>query len=428
MNSDKFYIRKDCRLCGSKDLVLGVPLRPIPMVSPNIDDKTPELHGLLHLHSSIDLYRCEDCGLMQLTTVLDPNFQYDTFMYQTSISLGLQQHFYELAQVLTKNISSPNELSILEIGSNDGTLLDFFQQKGVQVVGVDPAKKIANAATEKGILTYADFFTQKLAKKIVKNHGQMDIIISNNTLANLDNLTDMIEGIRDCIKPDGLFVFETQYALDVLENLLLDVIYHEHLTYFSIKPLVSFFNAKGFKLIKVERIGTKGGSVRVYVQLKDGCRAVEASVSKMINLEESKGLYTDAIYNQFSTRIHRISEQITDVVKAAKEQKGEVAIYGSSVGCASLINQFDLGNYVDFIVDDNPFKRELVGSNYKIKIVNRAELAIRNPSLVVILAWRYAKVICEQNKAYLMNGGKFLIPLPEVSVVTDAEFCILENS
>lgn len=249
-------------------------------------------------------------------------------------------------------------------------------------------------------------------------HGKMDVIICNNTLANIDDLTEITEGVRTCLASDGLFVIETQYSLDVLEKMLLNVIYHEHLSYFSVKPLVKFFAKEGFDVVKVERIWPKGGSIRVYIQLMGGGRLVDASVGKLIELEESSGLYKQALYQRFSDRLLRISAQIKAAVNQENEVGNKVAIYGSSIGCVSLLNQFDLGRHISFIVDDNPFKNEIIGIDYKIDVVSREELVIRKPTLVIVLAWRYAESIQKRNMEYLLKGGKLLIPLPEVSFIS----------
>ncbi len=417
VKSSPFTIRNTCRLCGSTNLFKSVPLKPIPVVSPNVGETSAEITELLRVTAPLDIYSCHACGLMQLTTVVDPHLQYDTFMYETSVSLGLSEHFSQLADILLSQLKNKQNSLVIEIGSNDGTLLEYFKSKGAAVLGVDPARQIAEKATARGIPTRADFFTETLAREISREHGRADIVISNNTLANLDDLTDMVEGVRTCLAPEGVFVFETQYALDVLDKTLLDVIYHEHLTYFSIKPLIKFFAAKGFEVFEAERIWPKGGSIRVYVQLAGGGRAIHPSVAELSALEEKSGLYSQALYEHFSQKLNTIALKIAAAVETAEKESREIAVYGSSVGCASLINQFDLNQKIAFIVDDTPFKKTLTGPNYQIPVVSREQLAARNPALVIVLAWRYAEPIRLKNTEYLKKGGRFLIPFPDVHFI-----------
>ena len=412
--SKAFHTRTTCRLCGSGNLVLGVPLRPIPILSPNIGPQTEGLKDIERQTAPSDVYMCHDCQLMQLTTVVDPSLQYDNFLYRTAISLGLAEHFGQFARSIVGTVKSSGKPPlVLDIGSNDGSLLRFYKHLGARVLGVDPARAIAKDATDKGIPTIGDFFTGRLASQIVAENGQADIIISNNTVANLDDLTDLISGMRACLAPDGVIVIETQYAIDVLEKCLLDVIYHEHLSYFAVHPMRMFFASHGLNLFKAERIWPKGGSIRFYAQHAGGPHPLDASVAELEAVEANAGMHTPRPYEVFAAQVRDIVKNVTAAVTAALV-KGPVAAYGTSVGCAALINQFDIGARLSFMVDDTPLKDRLIGPDYDLDVVDHIEMARRKPSLVVALAWRYIEPIMQRNSNYVDAGGKFLVPLPKV--------------
>lgn len=411
-----YRIRGDCRACGSARLSLAVPLAPIAVISPNIDEQAADAARWLRTAAPLDLWRCDDCGLLQITTVVDARLQYDHFMYQTAVSLGLREHFATLAAALAPGIAA-RQGWVLDIGSNDGSLLAEFQQRGVRVQGVDPARRIAEQASARGIPTVADFFTRELAAQLAARHGRAALVICNNTLANLDDLTDLVEGVRTVLADDGVFIFETQYGLDVLERMLPDVIYHEHLSYFTVEPLALFFAARGFEVIDVECIWPKGGSIRVTVQKAGGPRGRAAAVADLIAREHAAGLRgpVDAgLFATFGQRLAAIRAGLHRVIDEVQARGGEVAVYGASVGCASLIEQFALGPRVAFVVDDHPFKTRLVGPTHALPVLGSDALATRRPALVLVLAWRYARPICERHAAYLGAGGRMLVPLPDL--------------
>lgn len=270
------------------------------------------------------------------------------------LSLGLREHFAGYANdVVSRFGIAPGSL-VVELGSNDGSLLGFFKERGMRVLGVDPAVDIARRATEAGIETIGDFFTDAIGHRILQSHGAASVVIANNMIANVDNLDPLVIGVRDVLAPDGLFVFETQYGVDVTEKNLLDTVYHEHLSYFNIKPLTRFFARLGMEVIDVQHIWTKGGSIRVTVQRAGGAKKPSAEVARFIAEEDRLGVDQPAYYAPYVKRIAAIRDELVAMADAAHARGQLVAGYGVSVGTTTLLPQFGLENKIDFLVDDDP--------------------------------------------------------------------------
>ena len=303
--NDLVKIRDTCRLCGSHRLELSVPLPPVPIVSTNVGETARREAGVAAaLSAPLDTYLCEACGLIQLVHVVDPSLIYHDYLYTTSLSLGLADHFRGLRDAVVTRLGLPAGSLVMEFGSNDGTLLGFFQQSGMKVVGIDPAEAIAAEATRKGIPTLADFFGARVAGKLRTQYGPAKVIIANNAMANIDDLDDILRGITALLDDDGVFVFETQYALDVFEKTLIDVIYHEHISCFSVQPVERALERYGLQIFDAERIPTKGGSIRFWIQRTGGARPVVDQVDALIELENQVGLY-DLAYHARLTKKDR---------------------------------------------------------------------------------------------------------------------------
>lgn len=406
------YHRETCRLCNSPAVECVVPLRPIPVATPNIDIQAvaqgPEA---LRRHTvPLDLYLCRECGHFQLLDIVNPEVQYTHFRYTTSISLGLPEHFRHMARDVVARTAPPPGSLVLEIGSNDGTLLRAFQEVGLPVLGVDPAARTAELATASGVETLAAFFTTGLARDIRQTRGSAGIVVCNNTLANIDTAGDLIDGVREVLAPEGVFVFETSYGADVVRNTLIDTVYHEHLSYFLVRPLERFFRAHGLELYDVDHIWTKGGSIRGYVQHAGGPRPRGATLDRMIAAELAGGFDRPEQYAGFGARIETARRALSDSL----DRHGTALIggYGASVGTVTLVHQFDLTQRLGVLFDDKPLSSGLVGPDYNIPIVHSDEIYTRHPEAVVILAWRYADPIRSRHRRYLAEGGRFLMPLP----------------
>ncbi len=414
MSETLIHVRKTCRCCGSLNIELSVPLAKIPIVSPNvgIDEK-----NITKLVAPLDNYLCLDCGLIQLVHVVEPALIYRNYLYRTSISKGLAEHFKGMCNDVLSRHSMSNDSFVVEFGSNDGTLLRHFKDVGMRVQGVDPAEEIAKEASSNGIPTYADFFGPDVAKKIIEGQKKADLILSNNVMANIDDLSPIIDGIKTLMADDGAYVFETQYALDVFERFLLDVIYHEHISCFSVQPVVKAFKKFGLEVFDAERISTKGGSIRFWIQHKNGPRPIADRVDSLIALENETGLYDLAYHKKFSNKVTRLKRNIHSEISTIRAKGGSVAVWGTSVGCAALIHQFELEDKIDFFLDDTPLKDRLEGPGYNLPVFKGDGVMREKPDLIIILAWRYAHLIMPKHQNFMDAGGRFLIPLPDISIV-----------
>ena len=416
--SEIYTRRGTCRLCASPRLETVVPLSPMPIATPNFriadaDRDDPVYREAVPL--SLDL--CQDCGNLQVSCIGNRELQYRNYAYTTSLSVGLRQHFEQAAEALLAALQPAPGSLVVELGSNDGTLLSCLKARGMRVLGVDPARAIAEQATRSGIETLALFFGSDAANRVLAEQGRAQVIIANNMIANIDVLDDFMAGVAALLDPEGAFVIETQYGRDVINRNLLDTVYHEHLSYFNVRPLSAFYARFGLEIVDVERIETKGGSIRVTAQHKGAARPVSPRVAALIAEEEAEGHYDGALYRRYNGRLSEMREQLQAVVDRAREDGKPVAGFGVSVGTTTLLSQFGLTGQIDFLVDDDPNKDPvLIGPDYEIPVLKADEIYQRNPGAIVIFAWRYAGLIMEKHAAYREQGGRFVVPLPEVEI------------
>ncbi len=408
------FRRTTCRLCNSPAVNLVLKLTPTPPVDAFVPKEKLNVKQEVF---PLDLFLCRDCGHAQILDVVNPQLLFGNYIYVTSSSPGLVEHFRKYTDEVLKFVNpKPNSL-VVEIGSNDGTLLNFFKQKGLQVLGIDPAREIASEATQQGLTTIPDFFTSKVGEKVREQYGPASLVCANNVFAHSDELADMADGVRELLAPDGVFVFEVSYMLDMMENMIFDFIYHEHLCHHSVKPLKKFLSLHGMELINVVRVATKGGSIRVFAQLKDGPKKVFPVVEELIQLEDKFGLYKLDQYEEYSSKIESIRQQIIKLVKDLKNQGKQIAAYGASATTTVLTYHFNLGDQLDFIVDDNETRQNLYSPGFHIPVVSSKTLYEKKPDYVILLAWRFSDMMIEKNQAYLKSGGHFIIPLPEVQII-----------
>lgn len=407
--------RDTCRLCGSKNIELVLKLVATPIGDAYVSKE--------HLNEKqvcypVELFLCKDCGLAQLPGVLDPDAVYCDYIYHTSDSLGLVQHFQKYVDEVFNYVNPPKNSLVIDIGSNDGSLLKFFKDKGMRVLGIDPAREIANVATKCGIETLPTFFNSEIAQKIRRERGSAYIITINNAFANIDDLSNLIKGVKLLLDAEGIFVFETGYFVDLTQKTIFDNIYHEHISYFTVKPLRIFFKNTGLELIDVKRIASKGGSIRCIVQLASGSREESQSINGLLKLEAGLKIHNSEIIKEFGNKLNNIKNELLKIVKDLKAKGKKIAGYGASVGVTTVLYNFDLNKeLLDFIVDDNASRQNLYSPGLYIPVLSPKGLIEQKIDYVIILAWQYAEPIIKNNQEYLDKGGHFIKFLPKVEII-----------
>lgn len=411
-NTNLVYRRSSCRLCDEKNLELVLQLTPTPPVDAFIK---AERLSIKQNCFPLDLYLCHACGHVQLLDVVSPDILFGDYIYETSSSPGLIEHFRRYADDLLQYANISEKSLIIDIGSNDGTLLRPFKEKGFKTLGVDPAQSIADKATKSGITTIPDFFSNKLAQKIEKDYGSASIITANNVFAHVDNLGDIVDGVHTLLSKDGLFVCEVSYLLDTVDNMVFDFIYHEHLDYHSVIPLKKFLMAHGLELIHVHRVPTKGGSLRCFSQPIGGSRKRSASVDEFVRLEENRGIHKIGFLKSFNNKINNAKDELLSFLNRLEDKK--FFGYGASATTTILTYHFQLGNKLSHILDDNPFRQNRFSPGYHIPVVSPKIIYEERPEYVLILAWRFSDMIISQHKTYMDNNGHFIVPLPNLKII-----------
>jgi SAM-dependent methyltransferase len=409
---DECRRRSTCRLCAGKGLQEVLSLEPTPPANAFVPK---ELIGTDQATFPLDVFFCKSCGHVQLLDVVDPNILFENYVYVSGTSPLFVKHFEDYADDVLSKYRPPKGGLVVDIGSNDGTLLSFFKSAGYAVLGIDPANGISQDATGRGIETWCNFFTPNLSSKIKAQRGLAHVITANNVFAHADDLVGIVHGVRDLLALDGVFVFEVSYLLDVFEKTLFDTIYHEHVAYHSVNPLQRFFADNGMELISAERINTHGGSLRGVAQLKSGTHTKQDSVNKLIAHEARLGLDQAKTFEAFGRHINEIKAKLTSQLKSLKANGKSIAGFGAPAKATTLMYHFGIGpNIIDFIVDDSPLKQNLYAPGLHIPILPSQAIYDKKPDAVVILAWNFAESIMENHAQYLEQGGQFIVPLPEV--------------
>lgn len=407
-----------CQVCNSKKLYTVLDLGHQPLCDSLL---TEESLKLPEKNYPLRMVWCENCTLVQIDyCVAGEEVYHPDYPYRSGITKELAEYQESMALSLVKKFNlGPNDL-VIDIGSNDGTLLKGFQKAGVKTLGVEPTN-IAKIANKSGVKTIQAFFDIKTSQKIKKEYGQASLIISTNTFAHMQTLGQFIMGAYNLLKDDGKFINETHYLLDVIRGGQFDTIYHEHLRTYSLKSLVTLFDQYDFTLTDVERGDRYGGNIRM-IATKGKGRKVNPEVKKLLALEKEFGLGKKEIFTNFANRAKKARLEFMEFL--IKTKKSGKAIVGNSspARASTLLNYYGVdGELIPYIAEQpTSLKLNMFLPGKHIPIVNNQRLINEQPDYVVILAWHYAKPITEQLKARGLKSD-FVIPLPDFKIVKNSE-------
>lgn len=414
LTQPRHYLRETCRLCGSRHLERTLELTPTPPANAMVPEP---LRSQVQQSYPLDVYFCQSCHHAQLLDIIHPSDLFEDYLYVSGTSPANVEHFRRYADEVLELAGLEVGDLVVEFGSNDGTMLRFFKDAGMRVLGLDPARSIAERATADGIETLPEFFTAELARHIRAAHGPAKVVCANNVCAHIDDLESAILAARDLLQPDGVFVFQVSYLLDVYEKTLFDTIYHEHVDYHRVGPLRQFFDRLGMQLWHTCRIDAQGGSLRGYVSQKGRGDVVRPSVTTMEAQERAAGLDTPEALRGFSRKIARAGVELKALLAGLKSRRYTIAGYGAPAKATTLMHHFRLGDdVIDYIVEDNPLKHGHFTPGLHIPVVPTETLYEKCPDYVVVLAWNFAESIISRHAEFAEQGGRFIIPLPVLSV------------
>ena len=401
-----------CFICGEKKLYKFLDLGYHPP-----SDAFLRLSDLLKPEATypLELCLCESCYLVQLNYVVDPEKLFCDYVYNTGTNNSLKKSFEILVNNLVKGYKlSMNDLAI-DIGSNDGTLLSYYIPHKVKILGIDPSSATSIALNNK-IPTVVDFFTQKLAAEVSLKQGRAKIITATNVFAHVNQLDDFLAGVKNLLTDDGIFVSESGYLLDFIEKLQYDSIYHEHLRYYSLKPMQALFKKHGLEVIDVERGFIHGGSLIVYAAQR-GKYPVAQSVAKLIKLEAKSGLYKKETFNNFAERVKKNKLNLQKLVLDIKAKGGRIAGIGAPAKGNTLLNYCKLDKEtIDYLVEKSDLKIGAFTPGMHIPVVSEERLYLDQPDYALMLSWNIADELIPKIKGKGYQG-KFIVPHPEPKII-----------
>ncbi|MBT6051843.1 MAG: class I SAM-dependent methyltransferase [Candidatus Scalindua sp.] len=407
--------RSNCRLCGSEDVELVVPLGNSPVSEKYITEADLEEEAV---EVPLNLYFCNNCTHVQLLDVVEPEYLWSDYTFKTGNNPKLIEHFDDLSRRIELFTGARKRQLVIDIGSNDGTLLDSFCRLGyTNILGVEPSLEISKLALDSGIRTINRFFDEDVAEEILNQYGKAGIVTANNVFAHIDDLGSIASAIKELLAEEGVFVFEVSYLLDVVGKMLIGTIFHEHLSYHSVLALDPFLRLHGLEIIKVERGPEQGGSIVVYAQLLGGNKNIDNSVYQSISMEKEFNLDKSFTVKKMYERLETVKSDLIDLVSTLKSNGSTIAGFGAARAGTTLLSYFGIGSGLDFLVDDNSDKHYKYSPGDKLQVLPVSEIYNKKPDYIIIFAWLFADQIVGRHNEFISGGGRFITVFPEIKVL-----------
>lgn len=409
----------NCRFCGSKDVQEVINLGYVPLAGGFFKKGTSKDVLNSEKFYPLTINFCQNCYLLQCNNSIAPDTLFKDYFYFSSSIKTLVDHFGNIVSNISQYIPKQKSTFVVEIGCNDGAFIRSLLKNGYTALGVDPAKNVTDPLIKKGLPIINNYFSEKLAKEIVKKHGNADAIYSFHTMAHIENMHDVFKGIKTLLKKDGYLAFEVHYLGDLIRETQYDMIYHEHQFYYSLLSLKKFFAMFDMEVFDVKHTPIRAGSMMYFVQNKTtGKRKISPNVRNLVKQEKAQKLDKIETYTSFANYISKTKANLLKTITSLKKQNKTIVGYGASGRGTIIMNYCDLDkNLLDYVVDDAPAKHGSYTPGTHQKIFPSSVLSKNTrPDYAVLFAWPFIEEVLLRNQEYVKDGGKFIVPLPKVKI------------